>query len=272
MRMKKRNRILFCLICSLVFTMTACGTKEDKTTQSESVEITETETPAKVEESSKNNSTQEHDATEDDFEYEGEASTVDMNKYKDVLDEHYQAFKEKWGAEKLINKGLSSLFTYCYKGNPLENIEYSFQDVNNDGYRELFLQTGSGDKFVKGMVFEMYTMKDGKPVQVFCGDERNRYYLSDTEEGAYFICNYSSSGATQSMWNYYTLNGDELNLQQGIIYDEESDEKNPWSMTYSEDESGNNTVDEKMALDIIKSYEKRQLLPDPFQFSLYNPE
>lgn len=202
--------------------MTACGTKEDKTTQSESVEITETETPAKVEESSKNNSTQEPDTSEDDIEYEGEASTVDMNKYKDVLDEHYQAFKEKWGAEKLINKGLSSLFTYCYKGNPLENIECSFQDVNNDGYRELFLQTGFG--------------------------------------------------ATQSMWNYYTLAGDELNLQQGIIYDEESDEKNPWSMTYSEDESGNNTVDEKMALDIIKSYEKRQLLPDPFQFSLYNPE
>lgn len=202
--------------------MTACGTKEDKTTQSESVEITETETPAKVEESSKNNSTQEPDTSEDDIEYEGEASTVDMNKYKDVLDEHYQAFKEKWGAEKLINKGLSSLFTYCYKGNPLENIEYSFQDVNNDGYRELFLQTGSG--------------------------------------------------ATQSMWNYYTLAGDELNLQQGIIYDEESDEKNPWSMAYSEDESGNNTVDEKMALDIIKSYEKRQLLADPFQFSLYNPE
>lgn len=163
---------------------------------------------------------------------------------------------------------LTYCFTYCNDGKMLDKIGYSFLDIDNDGHCELLIQAVNGDEFLNNMIFEMYTLKDGKPAQVFCGQERDRYYLSDMEEGAYIISEYASSGALQSKWNYFILEGDELTLEQGILYDAESDENDPWSFAY-DDETADSRLDEQMARDIIKSYETRQFLPEPFSFGLY---
>ena len=200
---------------------------------------------------------------------EGDSTTWHIERYKTVLDTHYQAISEKWDMGRLMEEGLSPLLTYCYEGNALDNIAFSFADINADGKYELFIQPVSGDEFVDGMIFEMYTLKDNEPEQVLCGEERNRYYLSDTEEGVYFICQYSSSGALQSMWNYFVLEGDSLSLMQGILYDAEENPDQPWSFAFSEDEDSDKEAIEKLANDIIESYDKNRMQPEPFSFSLY---
>lgn len=70
---------------------------------------------------------------------------------------------------------------------------------------------------------------------------------------------------------YYILNGQKIQVVQAIIYDGMTDPENSWYMAYDEDwDTTNDTpVDEKMAEDIIKSYENQYMQPDYMSFAYY---
>lgn len=270
--MKKSNVAALLLAGVMVLGMTACGAEQEEKKDTESVSTeapdSTTQTPDGSTDNKPSDSTEDN-TDEEDIVYEGDAATRYVELYKTVLDQHYQAVSEKWNEEKLLSEDLSPLLAYCYEGKPLENIAYAFADINGDGFCELFIEPVSGDEFVDQMIFAMYTLKNGKPKLVFCGDERNRYYLSDTEEGAYFISNYASSGALQSTWNYYILEGDSLSFMQGIVYDAGEDESHPWAVADDENGSVKKQTDEKSAQDIIDSYETRRIQPDYISFMTY---
>lgn len=191
--------------------------------------------------------------------------------YASVLDIYYTAVAEQWDWQKMNDEKLNYLFTYQYEGNALENVGYAFMDLNGDGVDELLLGVISKEEPADNMIYEAYTLVDHKPVNVFSSQERNRYYISNSEEGVTFIQNEGSSSAAQSVWYYYILDGSNLKLVQGILYDSMADEKNPWFMTYDTDwDSKNDTpTDEKMAQDIIDSYEKNRVLLEYNAFKSY---
>ena len=56
---------------------------------------------------------------------------------------------------------------------------------------------------------------------------------------------------------------------QGILYDAEENPDQPWSFAFSEDEDADKEAIEKLANDIIESYDKNRMQPEPFSFSLY---
>lgn len=261
--MKRRQLAALLMAGTMTFGLAACGAEKqeqkDVTNEKQEEMQTESQTADADTETTDNTSDEE-----ENVEYEGDATSYYIELYKSVLDTHYQAINEQWDEGKLLEEGLSPLISYCYEGEALKNIGYAFQDIDNDGSYELFIEPISGDEFVDQMVFEMYTCKNDEVKQVFCGDARSRYYLGDTEEGPYFVYNYSSSGATQSMWNYFTLEGDQLTLMQGILYDEENGD-NPWSFSFDDGEEAT----EEMAKDIIDSYDKRRIQPEAIDFSLY---
>lgn len=259
--MKRRQFAALLMAGTMALGLAACGAEtqeqQDVTNETQAEEQT-----ADVDSDSE--SPVDTTADEEDVEYEGDAASYYVDLYKSVLDTHYQAISEQWDEQKLLDEGLSPLLSYCYEGEALQNIGYAFQDIDNDGSYELFIEPISGDEFVDQMIFEMYTCKNDEVKQVFCGDARSRYYLGDTEEGPYFVYNYSSSSATQSMWNYFTLEGDQLTLMEGILYDEENGD-NPWAFSFDDGEEPT----EERAKDIIASYDNRRIQPEAIDFSLY---
>lgn len=96
-------------------------------------------------------------------------------------------------------------------------------------------------------------------------------YLYEEEAGGYEIADVASSGAQQSAWYYYMVDGTEMKVVQAIVYDAAADAEHPWYMAYDDDwDVTNDTpVDEKMAKDIIAAYEAHYVLPEYFLFSYY---
>ncbi|MDE7297243.1 MAG: VCBS repeat-containing protein, partial [Lachnospiraceae bacterium] len=137
--------------------------------------------------------------------------------YASVLNQYRIALKEEWEPQRLTDEGLSILTRYCYDGNARENVGFAFLDVDGDGEAELLIGAIAGDPFVERQIFELYTLKDGAPKQVFSGRERSRYYLCEEEDGSFIVANEGSLSAADSEWDYYTLQDGELSLIRTIV-------------------------------------------------------
>ena len=132
-------------------------------------------------------------------------------------------------------------------------------------------KNGHKEKFVNKMLFELYTLEDSVPVQIFVGQERDRYYIAGLEEGGYLIANEASSGAANSAWFYYAIDGKELSVVQAILYNAAASPDQPWYMAYSRDWdiSSAEPVEEQLAEDLIESYKDRYMVPEYQRFSDY---
>lgn len=184
--------------------------------------------------------------------------------YKEILQTYDTALQEQWNPGQLMEEGLSVLLSYCYEGDPLSNVGYALLDVNGDDQEELIIGTIHGDEFVDKMVFALYTMTEDGPQQVFVGEERNRYYIMAEEAGGYFFANEGSNGAGNSVWYYTMLDGTELAVTQGIVYNDMAEQGGPWYMVYDMASQGSEeeTVEESLAKSIIESYAKQYMVCD----------
>ena len=146
--------------------------------------------------------------------------------YKEVLQKHLTAKKEKWDSVKLEQEDMS----YMY--NITDKIGYIYYDVNGDGIDELLIGE-IADGAWKGTIYDIYTMVNREPKHVISGGARNRYYVCDNS----FICNEYSSGANESGVRVYNLveNSVELFPQVSFKYDGYTNPKKPWFLTYSTD-------------------------------------
>ena len=154
--------------------------------------------------------------------------------YKEQLDLVYQALSEEWTIEKYFENELSSLIANHYEGNALENVGYALKDLDGDDKEELIISAVSKDAS-GGMLYDVYSAPNGNVVHVLSGHERNRYYLQWMEEGIYMIANEASNSAYNSAWYYYSLIDGQLELMQGVVFNVEEDENNPWFITYDTD-------------------------------------
>lgn len=60
---------------------------------------------------------------------------------------------------------------------------------------------------------------------------RDKYgRIAGLEEGGYLIANEASSGAANSAWFYYVMDGKELSVVQAILYDAAASPDQPWYM------------------------------------------
>ncbi len=152
--------------------------------------------------------------------------------YKDILQKHVRAIKEKWDSEKLEKEDMSYMYNAIASSskNALDVFGYAYYDANADGIDELFIGEISEDNW-KGIVYDIYTMVERKPAHVVSGGIRDRYFVCDDT----FICNEYSSGAKESGWLVFALveNSTELFPQVGFKYDGYEDEKNPWFISYN---------------------------------------
>ncbi len=152
--------------------------------------------------------------------------------YSVVLSKYVKAVKEDWDDEKLESEDMSSEFFYSLKyaeKDPLDIIGYKYADINVDGVDELLVGIDAEDEF-KGVIYDVYTMKDHAPVHVVSGTARNRYYLYNGN----FLCNEYSDSAFYWGWDLYIVEANSGNMiyQYGYKYDSNENEESPWFVSY----------------------------------------
>ena len=195
--------------------------------------------------------------------YYNKQGMLGKNLYKDIIKKHIKAVKEKWDSVKLENENMSYMYNAINstQKNPMSKIGYTYYDLNGDGIEELLIGE-IADGSWKGIIYDIYTMIDRKPVHVVSGGSRNRYFACDKT----FICNEYSSGALESGWRVYILveNSTELFPQVGFKYDGYKNSKNPWFISYNftEDKWENVTEkDFKERKKVFDSYERFNYVP-----------
>ena len=122
------------------------------------------------------------------------------------------------------------MYNVLSQNNSINKIGYTYYDVNADGIDELLIGENTDGEW-KGIIYDIYTMVDRKPMHVISGGSRNRYYVCDDV----FICNEYSSGANESGMTVYNLveNSTELYPQVGFKYDGYTNPNNPWFISYN---------------------------------------
>ena len=102
------------------------------------------------------------------------------------------------------------------------------------------------------MVYEIYTVLDGKLVCILSSGEQDRYYLCEDN----VIANEGSSSVSCSSWSYYDMEEDHLQLREAIFTDGEYDRNDPWFYTTEQPYVDySKPVSEEEARSIISSYE-----------------
>ena len=151
--------------------------------------------------------------------------------YKGILKEHISVIKNKLNSTELEKKNMSYMYNTIAQGktNVLDKIGYIYYDVNGDGIEELFIGEITNNNN-KGVIYDIYTMVDRKPLHVISGGSRNRFYVCDES----FLCNEYSSGAGESGINVTFLeeNSTELFPQVSFKYDIYKNKNKPWFITY----------------------------------------
>lgn len=128
----------------------------------------------------------------------------------------YSSVIEKYRAAK--EAGISTIAD-CYNYDVSEmtasggSVGYAMKDLDKDGVPELIIAGIGTDAFSDKGVYDIYTLTDGQPKQLAVAGARSRLYLTTANR----IFNAGSSGAANSIYYIYRLEGGELVLEEGVL-------------------------------------------------------
>ena len=265
--MKKRS-LSWLAILLIAALLVGCGAPETpETTPTEPTEA-ETQAPDPTEA-----------ATEDATEPTTEADTNDVcdasaylanPAYAPQVERYYTALTQKWDQEQYFDNDMSALPVHYYEGDPLDNVGFGFQDLDNDGSEELIIGAVLNAE-TDPTVFEIWTLVDDQPVMLAQGGSGNRYVLQFVEEdNMWYVTQEASNGAANHATYYMMLMDGKLEVMQGIVFDAEADAENPWFMTYDMDwdVSNDDPIDEDTANAILESNRSHYKAVEYFPYSL----
>lgn len=197
--------------------------------------------------------------------YYRDRGTKGKDLYKNILQKHITAIKEKWDSDRLEKEDMSYMYNVIAQRNKniLNKIGYTYYDVNCDGIEELLIGEISQGKW-KGIIYDMYTMVDRKPRHVLSGGSRNRFYVTNGT----FIANEYSAGAFESGVRIYILleNSTQIYPQVSFKYDSYTNKKQPYFLTYgcdvNEDKWENVTKElYNERIHVFEKYERFNFIP-----------
>lgn len=121
----------------------------------------------------------------------------------------------KNNGEKPEGYDFSSML-YMKKDWDYGTLGYLIKDIDGDGIEELIFggNAEASTAWYDGIIYDIYTVSNGKLVHVLDGWERSRYFLC--EDGT--IANEGSDSAFDGGKSYYTFQGAQLQLVESVIW------------------------------------------------------
>ena len=210
--------------------------------------------------------------TDGDTEYEGDASSYYIDEvYAQQIERYYTSISEQWDENAYLDHEMSPLTAYYYEGKPLDNVGFTFMDLDGDGIWELIIgaiQNAEQDP----LVFEIWTLKNDAPVMLAQSGSHNRYYLQYAEEdGLWSVAYEAENGAATRAVYYLQLLDGEFMVTQGIVFDAVANEEAPWFMAYDLDwdVSNDTPIDEDIANAVMDVGRSNYIAQEYFPYSLY---
>ena len=169
--------------------------------------------------------------------------------YRPILDKYFEAASGHWDMEQCEDAGLN--ISLAWIDDPLSEVGYTLLDVDYDGTPELLIGQVTPSPYGQ-VVYDLYTWDGSAPVMVFQGWDRNDYQLRSD----YTFYNRGSSSAFESVRQIYYLDGTCLSLLEGVYYNSNYDEQNPWFLTLDDDWDASNDarLTEQEAENLIGEY------------------
>lgn len=232
-------------------------------------------TPSETEGTKAPEDTKNPEDTKDpeDVEYEGDASSYYIDVvYAQQIKRYHTALSEKWDENTYLEQGMSTLAAHYYEGNPLDNVGFTFMDLDGDGIWELIIGAiQDADK--DPLVFEIWALKNDEPVMLAQSGTHNRYYLQYAQEDDLWSVAYEAeNGAANHAVYYLQLLSGEFKVTQGVLFDAAANEKAPWFMTYDLDwnTSNDTPIEESTANAVMKAGRNIYAAQEYFPYCLYN--
>lgn len=146
-----------------------------------------------------------------------ETGTAIPEAYQPVIAKYVTALTEHWGGEACSNADISILVSYATSPSELG---YALLDLDNDGTDELIIANDAE----RQVIYDLYSLVDGKLVHVFTGWDRNSYELRE----GFRILNIGSNGAASADYVYCHLSNGQLVTDSLIRFDAATDPDHPW--------------------------------------------
>ena len=146
-----------------------------------------------------------------------ESGTAIPEAYQPVIAKYVTALTEHWGGEACSNADISILVSYATSPSELG---YALLDLDNDGTDELVIANNAE----RQVIYDLYSLVDGKLVHVFTGWDRNSYELRE----GFSILNIGSNGAASADYVYCHLSNGQLVTDSLIRFDAATDPDHPW--------------------------------------------
>ena len=146
-----------------------------------------------------------------------ENGTAIPEAYQPVIAKYATALTEHWGGEACSNADISILVSYATSPSELG---YALLDLDNDGTDELIIANDAE----RQVIYDLYSLVDGKLVHVFTGWDRNSYELRE----GFRILNIGSNGAASADYVYCHLSNGQLVTDSLIRFDAATDPDHPW--------------------------------------------
>lgn len=154
-----------------------------------------------------------------------ESGTAIPEAYQPVIAKYVTALTEHWGGEACSNADISILVSYATSPSELG---YALLDLDNDGTDELVIANDAE----RQVIYDLYSLVDGKLVHVFTSWDRNSYELRE----GYRILNIGSNGAASADYVYCHLSNGQLVTDSLIRFDAATDPDHPWFRGTSEND------------------------------------
>lgn len=169
--------------------------------------------------------------------------------YQAVLERYRTALMEKWDPGMCMDQDISMMVSR-YAETP-DMLCAFYLDLDEDGTAELMITDGM-------MIFDLYTIKNGQPVHLLTGWERNSYRFCMEN----VIYNHASNSAFNSCYNYYRVENGSLVLVESIVFDASIDPENPWFLS-ADGETPTESITEQKAKEIMDRYPDMSILGMP---------
>lgn len=185
--------------------------------------------------------------TKSDYADKQEKTITNYPEYDEIIRKYHEGIAAGWSMEDFAENDLCYLAGYEMGENTLG---YCTMDINGDGIDELMIGA-VGKEADTGMFYDLYTIVDGQRSLVVSSGERDRYYLCED----YTIANEGSGGALSSVFGYYDLISDQLQLKEGVFLNGNDYPDNPWFYTLTDIYGDYSTpITESEGRDVINKY------------------